>query len=49
MQDDVSPGKTCKFGDLSLYVGQRLNADDKCIECTCKQPPMLECIRKELC
>lgn len=47
--DTISSGKTCKFGDLNLYVGQMLSPDDKCIECVCKFPPMVDCVRKENC
>ncbi len=46
---NTDAGKTCKFGDLNLYVGQKLNPDGKCIECICKMPPMVECVRKEIC
>ncbi|XP_037032048.1 uncharacterized protein LOC119071284 [Bradysia coprophila] len=49
LTDSSSPGKTCKFGDLNLYVGQRLSPDDKCVECVCKIPPMVDCVRKENC
>lgn len=49
LSSEVSPGKTCRFGELNLYVGQQLSPDDTCIECTCKVPPMVECIRKEIC
>ncbi|KAJ6646036.1 hypothetical protein Bhyg_01245 [Pseudolycoriella hygida] len=46
---DARPGKTCRFGDLNLYIGQKLSPDDSCIECVCKSPPMIDCVRKEIC
>ena len=44
---DVVPEKTCTFGNHTLHMGQSLNSvDHNCVECTCKQPPMVECVEK---
>jgi len=47
---EVVPEKTCKYGDHNLHIGQSLNSlEDKCVECSCKQPPMVECVKKSNC
>jgi len=47
---EVAPEKTCKYGDHNLHIGQSLNSlEDKCVECSCKQPPMVECVKKSDC
>lgn len=46
---DVVPEKMCKYGEHNLHIGQSLNSLDKCVECTCKQPPMVECINNSEC
>ena len=35
-------GKTCKFGKLTLQVGDQINIDSK-KSCSCLEPPMVEC------
>ncbi|KAJ6647708.1 hypothetical protein Bhyg_02931, partial [Pseudolycoriella hygida] len=48
--DDVPAEKACKYGDHILNIGQSLNSlEDKCVECTCKQPPMVECVKQSNC
>lgn len=47
---DAIPEKTCKYGDHNVHIGQSLNSlEDKCVECSCKQPPMVECVKKSDC
>lgn len=45
----VKPSTLCKFGALTLQRGQSIVSDEKCLECTCIYPPMLDCIREEDC
>ncbi|CAO1429680.1 unnamed protein product [Diamesa hyperborea] len=35
-------GETCKFGQLTLQVGDQINVDSK-KSCSCIHPPMIEC------
>lgn len=47
---EVPAEKTCKYGEHILHIGQSLNTlEDKCVECTCKLPPMVECVKKSDC
>lgn len=47
---DVGPEKMCKYGEHNLHIGQSLNSlGDKCVVCTCKQPPIVECINNSDC
>lgn len=42
-KDPKSP--KCKFGNLLLEIGDSLSKDENgCSKCTCKQPPMVECV-----
>jgi len=46
---DVIPEKMCKYGNNTLLIGERLKSKKPCISCSCKQPPMLECIQTNYC
>ncbi|KAJ6644485.1 hypothetical protein Bhyg_09454 [Pseudolycoriella hygida] len=51
-QPDISlakPHSLCKFGSLTLQRGQRIATDEKCLQCSCRHPPMIECVRVEQC
>ncbi|KAG4076396.1 hypothetical protein HA402_005839 [Bradysia odoriphaga] len=45
----VKENSLCKFGSLMMQRGQSIATDEKCLECTCRHPPMIECIRVEDC
>jgi len=40
-----APEQKCKFGKLTLNVGESLTTGDECLECSCKFPPMAQCVR----
>lgn len=47
---DEIPEKMCKYGEHHLHIGQTLNyLEDECVQCACKQPPMVECVKKSDC
>ncbi|EFX79782.1 hypothetical protein DAPPUDRAFT_304363 [Daphnia pulex] len=39
-------GLTCKFGNETLNLGDRLQSDDPCEECVCSTPPEITCTRQ---
>lgn len=39
----------CKFGDLTLKIGDSIKPDNKCDECKCITPPMLHCVKNPDC
>lgn len=43
------PDMICKYNELTLRRGEMLNSDEKCIECSCKTPPMVNCHRRPNC
>lgn len=45
----VKETSLCKFGSLIMRRGESVGTDEKCLECTCRHPPMIECIRVEDC
>lgn len=46
---DVKANTLCKFGALTLQRGQKIATDEKCVDCTCMYPPMVDCIKEEDC
>lgn len=36
---------TCKYGNMTLNVGDKIKVNDPCLECSCETPPMARCIR----
>lgn len=36
---------TCKYGNMTLNVGDKIKVSDPCLECSCETPPMARCIR----
>lgn len=43
------PDMVCKYNNLTLLRGEKLNNADKCVECTCVNPPIVDCKRKPKC
>lgn len=43
------PDMVCKYNNLTLLRGEKLNNADKCVECTCVNPPIVDCKRKPRC
>lgn len=39
----------CKYGDLSLHVGQVVKQNNKCVTCKCEIPPMVSCYKEPDC
>ena len=40
---------TCKFGALTLKVGQKIKSEKFCVECGCSKPPMMHCVQNGHC
>lgn len=45
----TDPKMVCTYDKLTLQLGQQLKSDNKCVECTCVNPPMVHCVRKTDC
>lgn len=43
------PKMQCKFGKLTLGVGDTISSDDSCTTCKCTVPPMAHCIQSRNC
>lgn len=41
----VQSEHTCRYGNLTLNVGEVIQIDEPCLECFCKTPPMAQCVR----
>lgn len=45
----LAEGKTCKFGDMVMHVGDELNQGTSyssvCVKCVCEVPPIPTCQR----
>lgn len=39
------PEMKCTFNKFTLLRGEKLKTKEKCIECSCKHPPMVDCNR----
>jgi len=39
----------CKYGDLTLNVGQEVKTGEKCVKCKCDIPPMVTCSKVKDC
>lgn len=46
---ETDPKLMCTFAKLNLQRYEQLNSSDKCVQCTCKNPPMVECRRDPKC
>lgn len=46
---ETDPKMQCTFAKLTLQRSELLNSPDKCVQCTCKTPPMVECRRNPKC
>lgn len=36
---------TCKYGKMTMNIGDKIKTNDPCLECFCDTPPMARCIR----
>lgn len=45
-EETTDPNLTCKFGKLTLDIGDTLNSDEEHTLCTCEMPPQPHCIQK---
>lgn len=49
--DTIEPGNlaksehTCKYGNSTLNVGDKIKTTDPCLECSCETPPFAQCTR----
>lgn len=43
--DGPKSDNTCKYGNMTLNVGDKIKVMDPCLECSCETPPMARCIR----
>lgn len=49
--DTIEPGNraksehTCKYGNFTLNIGDRIKTTDPCLECSCETPPFALCTR----
>lgn len=41
----VQSEHTCRYGNLTLNVGEVIQTDEPCLKCFCKIPPMAQCVR----
>lgn len=39
----------CKFGALTLQVGDQIKSEKYCVECSCSLPPMVHCVQTGHC
>lgn len=47
--DRSAPGSECKFGALTLNLGDELKTDQSCMKCTCSIPPIVSCVKDGYC
>lgn len=47
-EESSDPQLTCKFGKLSLEIGDELNSQEDNVSCTCEVPPQPHCIQKPI-
>lgn len=45
----IDPKMQCKFGKLTMAVGDSISSEDKCVSCKCTVPPMPHCIQTRDC
>lgn len=45
----IDSNMQCKFGKLTLSVGDSISSEDNCVSCKCTVPPMAHCIRSRIC
>ncbi|XP_075211065.1 kielin/chordin-like protein [Lycorma delicatula] len=40
---------TCKFGNSTVEIGRKVRGPEECTECSCKVPPLIECVVNSEC
>ncbi|XP_039453080.1 kielin/chordin-like protein [Culex pipiens pallens] len=48
-EEVTDPKMQCKFGKLTMGVGDSISSEDKCVSCKCTVPPMPHCIQSREC
>ncbi|XP_052567376.1 uncharacterized protein LOC120426405 [Culex pipiens pallens] len=43
----INPKLQCKFGNLTLNVGDYVSSDQTCVSCKCSIPPMVHCVQNK--